>query len=165
MTLFTPVQQVLLQLKSILQQLSQQEFSMPNEAILNATIGEHTRHIIELFQELLIGYEKGTINYDLRVRNKEIETNLIVAKNNIDTILQSIDKPDIDLAIENNYIANNNTTVTTKSSYYRELAYNIEHTVHHLAIIRIALEFLHIDISKEIGFADATLKNKTACAQ
>jgi hypothetical protein len=50
--------------------------------------------------------------------------------------------------------------VTMESSIYREITYNIEHTVHHLAIIGIAIpiHFSYINLSANFGYADSTIQ-------
>jgi hypothetical protein len=44
--------------------LSQTEYSNSCAELSNATIGEHTRHIIEMFQCLENQYDLGVVNYD-----------------------------------------------------------------------------------------------------
>ena len=59
---------------SLLEQLTgPQAYTAPCAELSNASIGEHTRHVIELYQCLLAGYEKGEVNYDARKRNKLYE--------------------------------------------------------------------------------------------
>ena len=48
----------------LLEQLSNEEYSKPCVQLSNSSIGEHARHIIELFQCLESQYESGIVNYD-----------------------------------------------------------------------------------------------------
>ena len=50
--------------------------------------------------------------------------------------------------------------ISMESSVYREITYNIEHTVHHLAIISIAIpiHFDYINLSANFGYADSTIQ-------
>ena len=53
-----------------------------------------------------------------------------------------------------------------ESNYYRELMYNIEHCIHHQAIIKIAL--LHLgktEIVENFGIAKSTIEYRRQCAQ
>ena len=59
----------------LLQQLTNEELTLPFPELGNATIGEHMRHIIELLGSLIDNYEKGTINYDKRKRDIILQTN------------------------------------------------------------------------------------------
>jgi hypothetical protein len=52
------------ELIDLLEQMSNTEFSKPCQLLSNSTIGEHTRHIVEMFQCLENNYYSGIVNYD-----------------------------------------------------------------------------------------------------
>ncbi|WP_339837615.1 hypothetical protein [uncultured Flavobacterium sp.] len=54
---------------SLLSNLEKEEYTICHQELSNATIGEHTRHIIEMYQSLLKNYQNGNVNYD---KEKEI---------------------------------------------------------------------------------------------
>jgi len=58
------------------------------------------------------------------------------------------------------YDKNNNESFKIKTSLDRELVYNIEHAIHHMAIIRIAIEneFDSVSIDKHFGVAYSTIR-------
>jgi hypothetical protein len=56
--LLTSINRSLNELNHLLRQLSEKEYSNPCLELSNATIGEHIRHIIEMFQCLENQYEK-----------------------------------------------------------------------------------------------------------
>ena len=52
------------------------------------------------------------------------------------------------------------------TNYYREIAYNLEHTIHHMALIRVGLRELgDIAVDDSYGVASSTLKYRKQCAQ
>ena len=52
------------------------------------------------------------------------------------------------------------------SNYFREIAYNLEHTIHHMALIRVGLrEIGDIPVDDDYGVASSTLKYRKQCAQ
>ncbi|HMO60953.1 MAG TPA: hypothetical protein PKC39_06115 [Ferruginibacter sp.] len=163
--LTAPVTEVLTQLKNLLTRIDDAIYIQQVPAIFNASIGQHTRHIAELFTELYKGYNNAVVDYDRRERNKLIENNVYAAIQMIQFIMDEVPKPDKEIHLHTSYRANGENAVVTKSSYYRELVYNIEHTVHHLAIIRVALTEQGITINEDFGFADGTIKNNAACVQ
>jgi hypothetical protein len=52
------------------------------------------------------------------------------------------------------------------TNYYREVIYNLEHTIHHMALIRVGINELgNIDLPKDFGVAPSTIKYKQLCVQ
>lgn len=157
---------VLQQLNNTLMQLSNEEYKTPSRLLNNVTIGAHTRHVIELFQCVLNGYETGTINYDNRLRNVYLEQQKILASSTIDTILLSLKKQNKVLFLETVYDENKNTPLLINTNYYREIIYNLEHTIHHMALIRIAInELTSLSLPPSFGVASSTLQYKNLSAQ
>ena len=129
----------------------------------NSTIGEHTRHIIELFEQLLSGYETESINYDNRKRDIFIQENIDFATESIANIVKRLDKNDKQLLLTTLY---NNQEMSINSTYYRELMYNIDHCIHHQAIIKIAVQhFDKTEIAENFGVAKSTIEYRKQCAQ
>ena len=66
-----------------------------------------------------------------------------------------------------NMIEFNSLSITSQSSVSRELVYLIEHSIHHYAIIAIALrnEFGHVKIPADFGVAYSTSRHKSNVAK
>jgi hypothetical protein len=153
---------ILEQVKKLLEQLSNDDFTSKNQYLSNATIGEHTRHIIEMFQCLLVSYEEGLVNYDLRKRDLALQSNTMDAIHAINHILGQIEKQNKELLLTGECLGTEKIT----SNYFRELVYNIEHCIHHQALIKVALfDKKHIQIQPEFGVAPSTLTYRSQCVQ
>lgn len=165
MVLQQPVNELLLQLKELLLALSNQEYTKAIPVLSGASIGAHTRHVIELFQALFSGYEVGNVNYEARKRDYLIESNQHIAIEKLDELNSLLQKPDKSLQLISEYGIDNQVIVAT--NYYRELIYNIEHAVHHMALIRVAIiTETNIFLPNSFGVASSTLKfRESKCAQ
>jgi hypothetical protein len=160
------IQNVFVQLGASINQLTDAEYTQPSNTLFNATIGQHVRHIIELFIELEKGYDNGVVNYEKRQRDYQIETNRGFASELLQKIYAGIDKPDKYLLLEAGYDEHSDDLLTIPSNYYREVVYNLEHTVHHMALIRVGItEVSAIKLPEGFGVASSTIKYKKACAQ
>lgn len=150
-------------LADLLTQLSDKDYSNPCRELSNATIGEHTRHIIEMFQCLQSQYDSGIVNYDKRARNKDIQTKTDFAIEEIKAIKVGLDKPNKTIELQQ-IIDGESINIT--SNYFRELLYNLEHCVHHQALIKVALPRCdHVQIDQNFGVARATIEYRNQCAQ
>jgi hypothetical protein len=157
------IQKTLTELSDLLFQLSNDEFTSPCEELSNSTIGEHTRHIIELFQCLLNQYQAGTINYDNRLRDYGIQTDTNQAQMAIAAILFSVAKPNKNLVLQQ---VIDEIEVTIESNFHRELLYNLEHCIHHQALIKVAvLQLKHLQIDENFGVARSTIEYRKQCVQ
>jgi hypothetical protein len=148
----------LTKLQDLLQLLSDEQYIQKIQYLNDSSIGAHSRHIIELIQCVTNGYSNNKVDYINRERNHLIEQNRTIAIKEIQMInLQLIrqDKP-MELLTENQ---SNNHTLTVVTSYFREIEYNKEHTIHHLALIRVALREMNLTlVNNSFGVAHATLK-------
>jgi uncharacterized damage-inducible protein DinB len=154
------------QIDAVLHDLSDEEYCMPSNILFNATIGQHVRHVIELFIELGKGYKSGLVNYEKRKRDYRIETDKYFAASLLNDILNSVEREDRSLILEAGFNGNAEDIIQIQTNYYRELAYNIEHTIHHMALIRVGVnELSAVTVDDNFGIASATIKYRKACVQ
>jgi hypothetical protein len=166
MMLTQPIQHVFVQLSETLNQLSNEEYTRSIKILMNATIGQHVRHIIELFQCLEKGYNSGLVNYEKRTRDYRIETDKDFAAVLLKDIYTHIEKPNKEIFLEAEDYCDSTETVNIPSNYYREIAYNLEHTIHHMALIRVGInEVSSVVLPDEFGVAYSTIKYRQQCAQ
>lgn len=151
------------ELELLLNQLSNDDFTLPCKGLSNSTIGEHTRHIIEMFQCLENQYENGVVNYDRRNRDYRIQTDTQFALKCIADIKNQLKKDNKKLLLKQ-VIDENELQI--ESNYFRELLYNLEHCIHHQALIKVAvLQFEHLQINADFGVAPSTIEYRKQCAQ
>ena len=161
-----PIQNVFVQLSESLHQLTDAEYSQPSKILFNASVGQHVRHIIELFLCLEKGYENGIVNYEKRKRDYKIETDKDFAIQLLKDIYQRLERPNIDLVMEAEDYEDESGVVAIPSNYYREIAYNLEHTIHHMALIRVGInEVSSMILPDQFGVAYSTIKFRQQCAQ
>jgi hypothetical protein len=153
------IQNVFEQLNESLRQLSNEAYTQKSPALFNATIGQHVRHIIELFNWLEQGYHKGLINYEKRKRDYTIESNREVAMGLLQQIPVNFYRHDKNLLLEATCDEYSNDSILISTNYFRELVYNLEHTVHHMALIRVGInEVSEVRVPEEFGVAASTMK-------
>lgn len=161
--LISSIQKTLNQLSYFVSQLSTEAYILPCEGLSNATIGEHTRHIIEMFQCLKNQLENKIVNYDLRKRDYRIQTDTEFAIKCIQEIQNQLDKPNINLQLQQIV---DGEELLIETNYNRELLYNLEHCIHHQALIKVAvLENNTIQMDPNFGVARSTIEFRKQCAQ
>ena len=166
MLLKQSIQHVFVQLSESLHQLRDEEYTRQSKILFNATIGQHARHIIELFLCLEKGYDEGVVNYEKRKRDHRIETDRQVAIQLLKDIYHRLERENVDMVLEAEDYDDEVTTVSIPTNYYRELAYNLEHTIHHMALIRVGInEVSSIILPDQFGVAYSTIKFRHQCAQ
>ncbi|MGA9639097.1 DinB family protein [Flavobacterium sp.] len=151
------------ELKCLLQQLSNSEYSNPCVSLSNSTIGEHTRHVIEMFQCLLLNYDSGIVNYDKRERNHQIQTDTAFGIHQIEFIENSLDRENKKMELQQIV---DGEELRIETNYFRELLYNLEHCIHHQALIKVGV--LHngtIILNDDFGVARSTIEYRQQCAQ
>ena len=163
MTLTDGCSNILSQLTDLVHQVRESDFVKPAETLSYSTIGQHLRHTLEFFICFEHGFEQGLINYDKRAHDKLIETDKLVAINAINRISEFIIKiEDKALKLEVGYDLEKEIFLTIDTTATRELVYNIEHAVHHMAIMKIGIKEIapYVQLSPDFGIAASTIRYK-----
>jgi uncharacterized damage-inducible protein DinB len=159
---------IIKQIINVTSQLDNEQFMQPLQVLSGNTYGKHVRHVIEFYNCLLAGHQSGVVNYDARAHNPLIETNKFLAIDELNAVLTAIirleDKP---MLLKTDYSGTGNFQ-TNNTSYNRELVYNLEHAIHHMAIIKIAVQncFPQVLLPENFGVAYSTVRYlQKQCAQ
>lgn len=161
--LISSIKRSLNELIELLNQLSNEEYSQKCSHLSNATIGEHTRHIIEMFQCLENNYESALVDYDKRERNLKIQTDTSFAIEMIVKIQENLLKENKKIELQQII---DGDEIRIESNYFRELLYNLEHCIHHQALIKVAvLQFENVTLNEDFGVARSTIEYRNQCAQ
>jgi hypothetical protein len=159
---------ILKQLTDLTHQISEKDFTKPVQSLGNSTIGQHLRHTLEFFICLEQGFEQGTINYDKRAHDKLIESDKFLALSTLNKITEFVLSPPSNktLKLEAAYDLNKEEFITIETNFLRELVYNIEHAVHHMAIIKIGVREVapQIVLPHDFGIAASTIRYQEAAA-
>lgn len=154
---------LLMQIEDTIIQLTDNQFCASIPLLGGSSIGEHVRHMLEFYIELLNGYESGMVNYDQRIRDHQLQTIRSAAVFKIKQLTNQLNLKDKALLITSNDNQSNDPVIST---YARELMYNLDHTVHHMALIRVAVCLTtSIALRPDFGVAAATVNYRKACAQ
>ncbi len=160
--IFQQLTQQIRSLSNLLSLLNDEQYNKQIEHLGKASIGGHTRHIIVLLQCAIAGYDTGMIDYVNRTRNMNIQTNRFFAITNLELLEKQINLPNkqLEMKVENIEDAVESTVPTT---YFREVVYNTEHAIHHLALIKVALIEMKVDlVCENFGMAYSTIKYKNS---
>lgn len=162
MNLQTACTGILSQLTELVKQLSEQDYAKPIPTLGHSSIGQHLRHTLEFFICLEQGFERGVVNYDKRAHDKLIESDKFIALSVLSRITDFITKQHVNspLKLEVGYDVSKDDFVSVDTNYQRELIYNIEHAVHHMAIMKIGVREAasYVTLPFDFGVAASTIR-------
>jgi uncharacterized damage-inducible protein DinB len=156
----TKVTETLQKLDRLLSQIDDAAYVKPIRSSGDATIGKHTRHILEFFRCLLDQHETGIVNYDQRERDVRIESHVNDARELINEIILGSEKirgANKRIVLETGSDPEKQAMDTTIG---RELWYNVEHAIHHMAIIKMIISYEHpqLKLDDDFGVAYSTVQ-------
>lgn len=158
------------EIKSLLKGLSQEQYNSKLTILSDAFIGQHVRHILEFYQCLFSAIENKAVDYDERKRDLKLETDNQFAVAVIDEIINTLTTIESDFPINfmaNYSISEEDKPQAIKSTFYRELAFNLDHSIHHQALIKVGIKDLKLDhlIDDTFGYAPSTIRYLNRCVQ
>lgn len=154
---------MLRQIDALLEQVDPDIYARPLDLFGGSSVGQHIRHILNFYQAVLAGVERGMIDYSLRERDPRIEVDPGIARETfgaIATTLQGLDENYI-LPVLADFVPEKEALrPAVSSSVGRELMYAFDHAVHHLAIVKIGLRQAQpgLPLQEELGMAPSTLQ-------
>lgn len=156
-----------LALRGRLDELMRLVITLPAEAYcarpsrVSGSIGEHVRHVLDHIASLVGANPLSALSYDQRSRGTAVETQPSIAVREmmrLDAALErwgdrTLEHPVAVTAVT----STDGESVTGWSSFARELAFVMNHTIHHQAIIALLLERLDAELPDErFGYAPST---------
>lgn len=162
----TYCQENLLEIRNVLLQLTDEHYVHKSILLSNSSIAQHTRHIIEFYQSIVANGIIEKINYDKRERNILIETDRKFAISLLEKLETQLSEEykDYTMILEGNFSAFENNPAQIQTSLFRELAYCLEHSIHHQALIKVGL--LELDklslIDETFGVGAATIRYRNS---
>jgi uncharacterized damage-inducible protein DinB len=163
MELKIAAENVLIQLEDVVLNIKDEDFSKPVNSLNGATIGQHIRHTLEFFTCLTNTLDSGEVCYDKRDHDKQIEEKKEVAGRVILEVRNRINEIDQEtpLILHVGYDHDSDKMIAIQTNYLRELAYNIEHAIHHMAIIKIGINEVcpYIMLPEGFGVASSTIRH------
>jgi len=153
---------------------------------VSSSIGQHFRHVLDMFTAISTCRAGALIDYDKRRRGADVEVSreraikeLNVVRNWMDSRILELEKGNIDLgedvAIKTEVCIDETHSATLRSTMLRELVFTSSHAVHHYALISVIAKIQGISLEKNLGVAPATATfmrseasiedDRSACAQ
>ncbi len=136
----------------------------PRAGSLAPALGPHFRHCLEFYLCFLDGLEHRLIDYDARARRAEIERDRELAIGQLAAVaerLGRIDREALDapVALRDAGSVEAGGGTRLASSVGRELLFLASHTVHHYALIALALRLGGHPVPSGFGVAPSTLEH------
>ncbi len=156
---------LLSQLRGLCAQFSAAEYQQPIDLLSGASLGKHLRHIVEFYDCLLIGLKRTEVCYDDRVRDVRLENDpsfMALRLKALSDELCGLGPENLSVLLRSELGAEGVATLTVPSTLERELLYVYEHTIHHMAILKIGVlaQFPTVHLAQGFGVADSTLRHE-----
>jgi hypothetical protein len=126
-----------------------------------SSIGSHVRHCLDHVQAVLDAVMSGTVNFDHRQRGADVERSRTAALRVIERHETELTRlatrrewPPVRIVTEATGLT---SSLNLPSCLARELVFVLSHTVHHCALIRVAVETLGRTVPDYFGYAPSTI--------
>jgi uncharacterized damage-inducible protein DinB len=153
---------------TIIESISDVQYTLDNQPLFNSSIGAHTRHVLDHYQAFMDGLLLGHVDYDARARVSDIELSRPVAIEKINTTIARLAQIDDDddralLVSMDVGMSEVQSNEPQRSTVGRELVFLHGHLIHHEALVVFILRALNISLAdNNIGLAPSTIKHKEA---
>ena len=127
---------------------------------VSSSIGEHTRHTLDLFHALIL-QENATIDYNTRRRGHPVEFDRSIALKEIQYVINWLERLDHDdlkapITVQTEVSMDTQVLANLPSTLEREITFAALHANHHYAMIKVITTFLDVETCNTFGYAPTT---------
>jgi len=155
----TALQGRLRSLRALIEPLAPETFRARTSRV-SGSVGEHVRHSLDHASALLEIRSAAALTYDARLRGTRVETDPVFAADAIVRVcvaLEDLDDLPFDRPVRLRAVAEEGGGAEdVVSTVGREVAFVIQHTIHHCALIAVLLEGCGITAPARFGYAPTT---------
>ena len=174
---------MLRQLSEVLARIDSDSYGLHHDKIFDSSVGGHVRHILDHYENFVAALfgsypideandtelafcERPMVNYDHRLREREIELNPLVANSRIAQMIEILEvkmpRSDIELDIILQIDLAPDSALQA-STLARELSFLYSHTVHHMAILSYIFKATEVEgLPHDFGIAPSTISFRRA---
>lgn len=156
-----PLVGLLRQLGTLVESLTDAEYSRKPVGVVTSSIGGHVRHNLDHIDALLRGLRVGEIDYDHRERGTAIETDrqeALAAISRLECEVDGFPWEEAPAELElTTLLAPDVPPLRVATNPSRELAFVVSHTIHHNALIGVMVKLLGRVPPADFGYAPSTV--------
>ena len=134
-------------------------------ARVSGSVGEHVRHCVDHVHALTTALEGEALSYDSRLRGTRTEIDPSVAINEIERLFYRLDRlttiPAERAIFLSTLVDQALPPRLVRTTIGREIAFVVQHTIHHCALVAVLLEWQGCRVPKDFGVAPSTVRART----
>jgi hypothetical protein len=152
--------EILNQGRDFLLAISDSDYLTRAKPHVSSSIGEHTRHTLDLFHALILK-ENEIIDYNTRRRGHPVEFDRSIALKEIQYVINWLERLDHDdlqapITIQTEVSMDAQVFANLPSTLEREITFAALHANHHYAMIKVITTFLDVETCNTFGYAPTT---------
>jgi uncharacterized damage-inducible protein DinB len=151
---------LLVQIRDVIALLPSNVYRAGPAARVSGSVGAHVRHTLDHVGAWLAAVSGDELRYDARARGTIVEVDAACAVHAIERVLFQLDRlPSLDLDAPIGFstlLHPDQPAAHVRSTLARELAFVIQHTVHHCGLMALLLEWQQRRVPHGFGMAAST---------
>ena len=155
-----PLVGLLEQLREVLALMPKGMYVAQPAARVSGSIGQHVRHCLDHVSAFTAAVSGEALSYDQRLRGTTLETDPRTAVDEIDRLFVRLERmPPTSLDHQltlSSLVDVRLPPVTMRTTIARELAFVVQHTIHHCALIAVLVEWQGGRVPNGFGLAPST---------
>lgn len=164
-----PLVKLLRELAEAVEAFDDAQYVQKSVGGVSNSVGAHVRHSLDHIEALLDGARSGLVDYEHRKRDLDVANDRQAARALIGRLehqlLASADfRSDLQLRV---VLDSTGLAARVATSFERELAFVLSHTIHHNSLIAVVAAALGVLLPEYFGYAPATIARleKKRCAR